>query len=232
MSDKAPAAQPAAPQVPRAWVAVWVGSGLISGHIGAWIAGGWAARLLALLLAAGFIKGLPTTTWICCTAAGAWLCTAIILGLRETKPDDEEEDAKGKAPAADKKQLATLDRDAVAALLHGLLREEGGVHLKSLAGALPGGPRPTREARALLARVGIRVRAGVRVPGVGGREGVHRDDIPSPASPVAGAPVVGVVSAGESNNNNNGNKAATFTVIDDPVNPHHAHVHHSAPRAH
>jgi hypothetical protein len=224
----------------RIWIAIGDGSGHLTRSICRWIAGGAALRITLVFLAAGFIKGLPWTTAIAYTAAGAWLITAITLGLHPPEPttektkeeakdgtgeEDQEEEAEEVAHPAD-----TLTRDDVAALLRTLLQETGGVHLATLATALPGPARATRDARTLLTRHGIRVRAGVRVPDVGPREGVHRNDIPPHPSPTPGTTPDGVVTAGQSNNNN-GNNTVTehqggLTVISTPDhhNPVRTHV--------
>ncbi|MFD9763201.1 hypothetical protein ACFWXI_06610 [[Kitasatospora] papulosa] len=188
-------------------------------------------RWVGLLIAAAVAKGLPWTTNLAAGLAVAWVLTSIALGYitayaqrpaAEQKEKTEKETA-GPDPAE------TLTRDDVAPLLHGLLKESGGVHLKALAEALPARPKKapwaTRDVRALLDRVGVRVRPGVRVPGVGGREGVHRDDVPPLPSPTSGPPLVGVVVPGQSNNNNPRN-APGFRIEDDPENPARAHVHH------
>ncbi|MFG2589068.1 hypothetical protein [Streptomyces sp. NPDC048438] len=195
-------------------------------------AGGVLVRLLLLVLAAGFIRGLPHTTDILLTLAATWAVTSIVAGFaialseRPTDSKEEKQDQEQAGPdPAD-----TLTRDDVAPLLHGLLQDTGGVHLKALSKVLPARPKrapwATGDVRALLGRVGIRVRDGVRVPGVGGREGVHRDDVPPLPSPASGAPLVGVVVPGRSNNNNAYNTPG-FTVTDDPDNPAQHHVHHS-----
>ncbi|MFE4691734.1 hypothetical protein ACFRH6_16945 [Streptomyces sp. NPDC056749] len=186
-------------------------------------------RWVGLLIAAAVAKGLPWTTNLALGLVAAWVLTSIALGYiaayaeRSADEQEEEPETAGPDPAE------TLTRDDVAPLLHGLLKDTGGVHLKALKEALPARPKrtpwATRDVRALLARVGIRVRDGVRVPGVGGREGVHRDDVPPLPSPTSGTPLVGVVVPGQSNNNNAGNTPA-FTVTDDPDNPAQAHVHH------
>ncbi|MGW6459101.1 hypothetical protein ACWF94_24795 [Streptomyces sp. NPDC055078] len=192
----------------RVWVAVWTGSALISRMIGQWLAGGVALRLTVIVGGAAFVKGLPWTTRIVVILAVWWLTGAIALGLRadrtqpQPEPDavPEPEGEQQPAPAAEARPEPT--RDEVAALLHSLLGETGGVHLKTLAEHLPAGPWKTAQVRALLGRHGIRVRAGVRAPGADGREGVHRADVPPHPSPSAGAAPVAVVVPGQSNNNN------------------------------
>ncbi|WP_030992235.1 hypothetical protein [Streptomyces sp. NRRL S-1813] len=227
----------------RVWIAIWVGSTTITHWLAAWIAGGAVLRLLVIGLAAGFAKGLPFTTALCWLAALAWLGLAILLGLRQaaaeeaakTTPKDgatDAESAAGAEPAtvasgSPKATTADPTRDDVASLLHDLLGDTGGVHLSALAKALPGGPWPTRKVRSLLASHGTRVRAGVRGPTGAVREGVHRDDIPTPTSPTGQPPTDAAVAAGQSNNNNDNNAepVPAFTVTDDPDDPARSHVH-------
>lgn len=189
--------------------------------------GGVLLRLLLLVLAAGFIRGLPHTTDILMTLAAAWAVTSIVAGfaiaLSERPDNAQEQDQEQTGPdPAD-----TLTRDDVTPLLHGLLQDAGGVHLKALAKVLParpkGAPWATRDVRALLALLDIRVRAGVRVPGESGREGVHRDDVPPLPSPTSGTALVGVVVPGQSNNNN----GPDYVINDDPDNPVRHTVHHA-----
>lgn len=148
-------------------------------------------------------------------AVGAWRLAPVVA----IEPDEEPEQP-GEEPAPHPAEALT--RDELADLLRGLLQPKGGVHLKALASALPGPPLPTRDVRSLLARHGVRVRDGVRVPGVGGREGVHRDDIPARPSPTSETPSRPVVAAGQSNNNNAGEgliveRGEGMTIIRDPA---------------
>lgn len=226
----------------RVWIAVWTGSSAITRVICDWIRGGAALRILVLVLAAGVIKGLPWTTRIAVILGCAWLLTAVCVGLRlpdptspekkpaapETSGDETEEtdaQASGKSEQDAPEGPRPLARDTVIEALHGLLADTGGVHLQSLAKALPEGRWTTGDARSLLASHHIRVRPGVRVPGVGGREGVHRDDIPPLPSPdESPAPVADVV-PGQSNNNNGDNtEGETFDSVPDEANPARTHV--------
>ena len=183
-------------------------------------------RWVGLLIAAAVAKGLPWTTTLALGLLAAWVLTSIALGYvaahaekptgEQQKERESEQEETGPDPAE------TLTRDDVAPLLHGLLQDTGGVHLKALAGVLPARPNrapwATRDVRALLTRLEVRVRPGVRVPGESGREGVHRDDVPPLPSPPVGPPVVGVVVPGQSNNNNPSN-APAYVITDDPDNP-------------
>lgn len=225
----------------RVWLAIWVGSTRITREIAAWLHGGVVLRPLCLLVAALFLKGWPGWGVIGPLCALAWLGGAIVLGLRAPNPlapkEDEDaadggpegaEQATDTEPQALKKPNRNVPIEDIATIVHGLAQDAGGVHLKDLAKALPGPPWATREARALLGRLSIRVRAGVRVPGVGPREGIHRDDFPPLPSPDSATSPDGVVAAGQSNNNdnNNGARGYSFTVTDDPDDPARARVHH------
>lgn len=231
----------------RVWIAIWTGSSAITKAICDWIRGGVALRLLGVGLAAGFIKGLPWTTYLLGGLAQAWLLTAVYLGLRLPDPTKPATD-KSKEPAGDTterpdgegaqtegadeptgegEQAAAQQREQpsralVVEALHGLLQDTGGVHLQALAKALPHGPWQTRDVRSLLASHSIRVRDGVRVPGVGPREGVHRDDVPPLPSPDADPTPGADVAAGQSNNNNGNNTRAEF--VQDDTNPNRWHV--------
>ncbi|MFD7111477.1 hypothetical protein ACFWAF_14910 [Streptomyces microflavus] len=201
-------------------------------------------RILCALLAIGFVYGLPWTTRITIAAATAWTITALALGYIATmrpedkKPtaDDVQEDgdeATKKPPADEQHPSELLPLGHVAVLLNEAYTEGSGVHLAHLADrltrtplmGLPATRWETRDVRALLARHGVRVKGGVRVPPRGVREGVHRKDFP-PLPPTESAPtVVDVVSAGQRDNNNVRN-TYPFTVTDDPANPAQAYVHH------
>ncbi|MBM9621015.1 hypothetical protein [Streptomyces zhihengii] len=235
---------PALARVPDAWLTFWagvwraaaivfIGSGIISGVIVGWISRGLAARLTGLILGAGVILGLPYTWRILGLTAALWLALAIVLGRRVTtssKPKEKDKEQPAKAP---KRTVADLTREETVTALHTLLKPSGGVQLKTLgdhlAKGLGAGPVRTREVRALLTRHGIRHRAGVRVPGESGREGVHRDDVPPLSSPAPGASLEGVVVAGQGNNNN-GNNASDhaagegLSITQDTANPSRWHV--------
>ena len=196
----------------RIWIAIWTGSTLICGRIGAWIAEGPAARVLALLLAAGFVKGLPWTMYIVWTGVAGWLGTALLLGLRapaETPAGETE-----KAPA---RPALTLDQ--LAAAMH----EVGAphAHLKALADACGTTPAAVREK---LDAAGIPVSSGVRMNGKVST-GVDRRHFPprsSPGNPPLEPPAVAVVVAGQSNNNNDDNALSVetqqgMTIIRDPA---------------
>jgi hypothetical protein len=194
----------------RVWIAIWTGSSIISNRVCTWIAGGPFARLLALLLATGFVKGLPFTTAIAGTAATGWLTTAITLGLRAPDPTAKSApQAAGEAPPAEPEgpeQPTLPTRDDLATALHQVADPHA--HLKAVAGALHTSTDRVREA---LTAAGIPITGGVRM---GGRvsTGVRADHFPPLPSPSPDDPVA-VVDAGQSNNNN-------ADIVQDETNPH------------
>ncbi|MGW1661045.1 hypothetical protein [Streptomyces microflavus] len=200
-------------------------------------------RVLCTLLVLGFVYGLPWTTRITIAAATAWTITALALGYIATMPPKDVQAAGGIQEPQGLAEEALTDQHPsellllshVAVLLADAYTEGSGVHLAHLAErltrtplmGLPATPWKTAHVRALLARHGVRVRDGVRVPPKGGREGVHRDDFPPLPPTGAVHPVVGVVVPGQPNNNNVGNAPAPpYRITDDPDNPARHHVHH------
>lgn len=196
-------------------------------------------RWVSLLITAAVAKGLPWTTTIAITLTAAWVLTSLVLGyaaaLPAKKPAADPEKEAAQEPAAEAQHPSELlTREHVALLLAEVYTEGSGVHLATLAEhltrtplmGLPPVPWETRDVRALMGRHGVRVRPGVRVPPVGGREGVHRDDFPPLPPPPSEPPVVGVVVPGQSNNNNPGT-GHPFTVTDDPDNPARHTVTHT-----
>ncbi|MER6598955.1 hypothetical protein [Streptomyces parvus] len=205
-----------------------------------------ALRIFCLVLAIGFIYGLPWTTRIAVAAAVAWTVTAIALGFIATRTPKEEQPAKGEsddqeqpeeeAPEPEQHPSELLPLSYVAVLLNDAYTEGSGVHLATLAArltvtplmGLPATPWKTGHVRALLTRHGVRVRPGVRVPPTGGREGVHRKDFPPLPPTPPGPPVVAGVAAGQPNNNNASNTPVPpFRITDDPDHPTRHHVHHT-----
>ncbi|MFF4179667.1 hypothetical protein [Streptomyces sp. NPDC001750] len=195
--------------------------------------GVWLRGSVLLAAAYGAWRGVDAAPWVLAPASGVWVLASLYAKApAEAEPAEEE----GAAAADQPHPSETLTRDDVALLLDTVYTEGSGVHLAALAKHLtgapfmghPAAPWATRDVRALLARHEVRVRPGVRVPPVGGREGVHRDDFPPLPSPGPDAPVVGDVVAGQSNNNNMGNASTPypFEVIDDPDNPAAHRVRH------
>ncbi|MGC5531589.1 hypothetical protein [Streptomyces sp. SR-10] len=202
-----------------------------------------ALRILCLVLAAVFIYGLPWTTRIATAATAAWVVTALALGYIATMPpepgkptaDDDQEQPEEEAPEPEQHPSELLPLGHVAVLLSEAYTEGSGVHLATLAErltatplmGLPATPWKTAHVRVLLTRHGVRVRPGVRVPPVGGREGVHRDDFPPLPPTPSGPPVVAGVVPGQPNNNNASNAPSSpFRITPDPVNPVRHDVHH------
>ncbi|MFB6813101.1 hypothetical protein ACFCV8_00940 [Streptomyces sp. NPDC056347] len=159
----------------------------------------------------------------------------------ETPPTAEVPETPTEAPPADQPHPSiTMTSSQVGRLLHDVYTEGSGVHLAALAERLdqaefmghPAARWATRDVRVLLTRHSIRIRPGVRVPPVGGREGVHKEDFLPLLSTAPGDPVVAVVAAGQSNNNNDNNNTSTthregvtITLTDDETNPARTHVH-------
>ncbi|XUZ24729.1 hypothetical protein ACQVDT_07075 [Streptomyces sp. RMIT01] len=208
-------------------------------------------RWVGLATALGVTKATPYTTVAACLAAAAWVATALALGYLATmKPqpepqpentdnDDDQEQPEQEAPEPEQHPSELLPLSYVAVLLNDAYTKGSGVHLATLAArlsrtplmGLPATPWKTGHVRALLTRHGVRVRPGVRVPPLGGREGVHRRDFPplppTPSEPPSEPSVVAGVVAGQPNNNNVGNTPSRpFRITDDPHNPNRHHVHH------
>lgn len=200
----------------RVWIAIWTGSTIICGRIGAWIAGGPAVRLLALLLAAGFCKGLPWTTHLMFTGAAGWLATAIVLGLRPApeKPAEEQ-------------QKTALTPATVTAALHQLAAPH--VQLAPLAKHLA---TTTTDLRKTLTEMGVPVAGGVRMKGRGVSTGVKAKHFP-PLSPAAAPAPEGVLTS-DNNSNNDGEQRPEKGLRVEPIglagavvhDPAEAHRHH------
>ncbi|MFC8658086.1 hypothetical protein ACFUCT_23240 [Streptomyces parvus] len=210
-------------------------------------------RWFGIGLVLAVTKFTPYTTIAAVIAAAAWVVTALALGYLATmkpqaqpepepepEPESADEDADQEQPeeASEPEQHPSelLPLAYVSILLAEAYTEGSGVHLAHLADrlsrtplmGLPATPWKTAHVRALLTRHGVRVRPGVRVPPVGGREGVHREDFPPLPPPPPAPPVVAGVAAGQPNNNNNpGNTPSPpFRITPDPHNPVRHHVHH------
>ncbi|MGW1295140.1 hypothetical protein [Streptomyces sp. NPDC002533] len=204
-------------------------------------------RWIGLAIILGVTKATPYTTVAAVVAAAAWVVTALALGYLSTmKPelepepespdeDDDQEQPEEQAPEPEQHPSELLPLGYVSILLAEAYTEGSGVHLAHLAErlsrtplmGLPATPWKTGHVRALLTRHGVRVRPGVRVPPVGGREGVHKKDFPPLPPPPPAPPVVAGVVAGQPNNNNVGNTAPPFRITDDPDHPTRHYVHHT-----
>ncbi|MGW7085037.1 hypothetical protein ACWGH2_16315 [Streptomyces sp. NPDC054871] len=185
----------------RIWMAIWVGSSLISRSLAAWIAGGVALRLFCVAGVASFIKGLPWTTSIAYALAAGWLVTAVIRGLRAPDPSaaPSVEDAvadEAAEPDGDPAAPPSLTVDELAIALHAIAAPHA--HLSALADRLQTAPERVREGLTLAA---IPITGGVRMRGRGVSTGVKADHfppLPSPAEP----PPEDVVAADQPSNNN------------------------------
>lgn len=168
------------------WRALWLGSSRITGVIAGWLQQGLLLRLGALVLVAGFCKGLPFTGRIAVAAAAAWVVTGLVLGYR--------------TPAEDAAPGPALDPADVARELHAVADPHA--HLQPVADRLRVPAPALREA---LKAMGVPVSRGVRMKGRGVSTGVKRGDLPPlPPTPIA-APE-GVLTS--NNNSNNAPPAA------------------------
>ncbi|MEV1020691.1 hypothetical protein [Streptomyces sp. NPDC050264] len=187
----------------RVWVSVWTGSTIICRAVAVWIAGGAVARLLVLVLAAGFIKGLPHSWDMALVLAWAWLVTAVVLGLREPWPPASPK-SEEPAPAEGEPEAPSVSRDDLVIALHTVADPHA--HTAVVAAHLGASPEAVREA---LAAADIPTKA-VRMKGRRTSTGVDRSAFP-PLPPSADRSLEDVVCAGQPSNNN---KPAFETVPD------------------
>lgn len=199
------------------WKALWIGSSRMSTAVGGWLAVGLVPRLLMVLLACGFIKGLPWTGRIVTTAAAGWVVTALVLGYRA--PAGE---AAGGPPAA-----PGLDPAAVARALHHVAAPNA--QLQPTADAL-GAPVPAL--RQALQEMGVPIARGVRQKGRRVSTGVKAADLP-PLPPIEGGSPGGVLTSNNNTNNTDADPSQkgsdgdyTFHIEDDATNPARAEVIH------
>lgn len=190
----------------RVWVAIWTGSTVICGRIGAWIAGGPLARVTGLLLAAGFAKGLPHTTTVAYVAAAAWIVTAVAYGLRTpTQPDCEE-------ATEETVEQPKLTADTVTAALHAVAAPHA--QLEPAADHLG---CTTADLRAVLKEMGVPVAGGVRMKGRGVSTGVREQDLPPLPRDHSPATEGALTSDNNSNNAPTVERQAGMTIIRDPA---------------
>lgn len=200
----------------RVWIAVWTGSSRLSTAVAGWLLGGGGAgifgRLLLVLAAAGFVKGLPWTTRIVVGVALVWLVTAVLVGLRLPDPTAPRQAAEvptgtGQAAAVPPGAVA---REQLVQALHTVGAPHA--HTSALAEHLG---TSTDAVRAALAAARIPLSGGVRMKGrpVAVSPGVKSSDFPPLPSP-------GQEAAGEGplTSNNNDNNAA-FESVPDAVQP-------------
>ncbi|MFE5853557.1 hypothetical protein ACFQ61_10135 [Streptomyces sp. NPDC056500] len=181
----------------RVWVAIWTGSTLISRRIAAWLAHGILLRLGGILLAAGFIKGLPWTTRIAWATAVIWLVTAITLGLNTSSTDTEEQ--------GEGDELAP---ESLTAALHHLAAPH--VHLAALAEHLG---TTTDTIRTTLTQMRVPIAGGVRMDGRGVSTGVRAQDLPPLPQPLPPASEGPLTSDNNSNNTLTVEKREGMSII-------------------
>ncbi|MDF2710662.1 MAG: hypothetical protein K0R62_6314 [Nonomuraea muscovyensis] len=200
----------------RVWIAVWTGSTVISRAIAAWIAARPVIRLLVVVLVAGFVKGLPVTTGIVLSWAGAWTALAVILGLRLPDPTKPVGTQPAHTPAADGQDQPDtptgITREQLVRALHQIGTPHA--HTSALADHLKASTDAVREA---LAEAGIPTQGGVRMKGrkVAVSPGVRQQDFPPLPSPDEGSPQEGPLTC-----NNNGNNNRGFETVPDEKRPH------------
>ncbi|MCU1616155.1 MAG: hypothetical protein JWO98_3695 [Frankiales bacterium] len=169
--------------------------------------GEWGERFArwGLVVVAGGVAVYAVPVLTLGTLTVGWFVTALVIS-RPARTADDEPDAE--AVEAGEDELVPLHPDDLADIVSELGHGTG-VLLSTLRGhlaaELPDRPWTTATVRELLADAGIRVRDGVRVPGVGNAAGVHRDDVPQPLSPAPDGPSPAVVVPGQRDNNNNDN---------------------------
>lgn len=201
----------------RVWIALWTGSTVISRTIAAWIAARPVIRLLAVVLVAGFVKGLPITTGIVLSWAGAWLALAVLIGLRLPDPTKPADTQPPQAPANDGQDQPDtptgITREQLVRALHQIGTPHA--HTSALADHLKASTDAVREA---LAEAGIPTQGGVRMKGrkVAVSTGVRQQDFPPLPSPgEEDAPEGPLTSNNNSNNNSRG-----FETVPDEKRPH------------
>ncbi|GGY81264.1 hypothetical protein CP967_08565 [Streptomyces nitrosporeus] len=144
--------------------------------------GVWGRGLVLAGLAVGGWLAVSSEPVILAPAAGIWVLAAL-HAKEPPEPEDEAPaedaaEAEGGAPA----------EPPVVALVRAQIGDEKGVHLSvlypAMRASLPGAEKAPDEAlRQLLRDHRIPTRRSVRVGGVAGRSGVHRDDLPPLPSP-------------------------------------------------
>lgn len=212
----------------RVWLAIFTGSSAICRGIAAWIAGAPTLRLVAVVVAGGFLRGWPGWDVAVPAAAVVWLIAAVVMGLRLPNPLAPAAPAdEGKVPADEGDQDAP-DEDALAPggipreRLVQALHEVGAphAHTAALAEHLDTSTEAVREA---LAAAGIPTQGGVRMKGrkVAVSTGVRNSDFPPLPSPGGETAQEGVLT---SNNNDNNNSGRDFVCVPDDTNPALTHV--------
>lgn len=154
-------------------LAAWCRNGRRDDLDGAAAEYGVWGRGVALLAVGGVVWRLvDAAPVVLFPAAGIWVLAAL-YAKEPPEPAEDDEETEGEAPA----------EPPVVALVRAQIGDEKGVHLSvlypAMRGALPGaGEAPDEALRQLLREHQIPTRRSVRVGGVAGRSGVHRDDLP------------------------------------------------------
>lgn len=202
----------------RVWVAIWVGSTLITRAIAAWIAGGVTLKIIIIVIIAGVVKGLPWTTAIVYTLAASWLLTAIALGLLAPPPA-----SGGQSKPADETpaEPSIPTHEELTAALHQVAAPHA--HITALAEHLDTSTELVREG---LDGAGIPLSGGVRMKGrkVAVSPGVKAGDFPPLSSPAPEASQEGVVAGVLTSNNNSNNTGEQnpqegMSIIQDDTQP-------------
>lgn len=215
----------------RVWLAIFTGSSAICRGIAAWIAGAPTLRLVAVVVAGGFLRGWPGWGRAAMAAAVVWLIAAVVLGLRLPNPlapapvdkdgapadEDAAEDVDA-APDEDTTAPGGIPRDRLVRALH----EVGAPHAHTSALAEHLGA-PTSAVREALAAARIPTSGGVRMKGrqVAVSPGVKAADFPPLPSPTEEGAQEGALT---SNNNDNNNSGRDFVCVPDDTNPALTHV--------
>lgn len=174
--------------------------------------------------------------WAIWLLAGGWVVAALRRAVAAAKSGSPE--AGSDAP--DEGVDDTPDEPALAQLVRDEIGAEKGVHLQvlypAMRAALPGlREAPDEDLRQALREAGIPVRKSVRVKGVAGRSGVHRDDVCPLPSPEGGsdgvskavyAPVSITGDAGQRHRAETAGERqeSGLRIVVDPDNPHRHHV--------
>lgn len=201
----------------RVWVAIWVGSSVICRTAAAWIFEGVALKLIIIMVAAGFVKGLPWTTSIVYVLAVGWLLLAIVLGLR-TPAEGAPQNGPVEVPA----DPAVPTPGELVEALHQVGAPHA--HITALADYLG---TPNERVREGLIAASIPVSGGVRMRGrpVAVSPGVKRDHFPPLPSPAVDGSLGGVLTSNNNSNNSGGEAPGEgMSIIKDDAHPSRWHV--------
>ncbi|WP_442803460.1 hypothetical protein OG411_19250 [Streptomyces pseudogriseolus] len=209
----------------RVWLAVFTGSSAICRGIAAWIAGAPTLRLVAVVVAGGFLRGWPGWDVAVPAAAAVWLIAAVVLGMRMPNPlapaapvDEAAAEDVDTAPDEDAPAPGGIPRERLVRALHTVGAPHA--HISALAEHLEATTSAVREA---LTAAGIPTSGGVRMKGrpVAVSPGVKAADFPPLPSPTEEGAQEGALT---SNNNDNNNSGRDFVCVPDDTNPALTHV--------